>query len=116
MEIKGKVHCMFEQEEWRDIKGYEGLYQVSNYGRVKCLSKTIYSGRGLLPKIRKEKIMKTYKDIGGYMYIRLSNNNMSKCFKIHRLVANACISNPNHYPFINHIDEDKTNNCVNTLE
>ena len=45
MEIKGKIHCFFEQEEWRDIKGFEGLYQVSNMGRVKSLSRIVRAGK-----------------------------------------------------------------------
>ena len=45
MEINGKVHCFFEQEEWRDIKGFEGLYQVSNMGRVKSLSRIVRAGK-----------------------------------------------------------------------
>lgn len=115
MEIKGKVWCL-DNEEWRDIKGYEGLYQVSDLGRIRCLEKVVYAGRGLRPKVRKAKIMNIYKDIGGYLYVRLSKYNISKCFKVHRLVANSFLQNPYELPFINHIDENKTNNRLSNLE
>ena len=88
-------------EEWKDIKGYEGLYQVSNLGRVK--SKT---GR----------IRKTTFTNSGYELVVLYNNCKSKGFTIHRLVAEALLPNPENKPQVNHIDEDKTNNAVFNLE
>ena len=91
-------------EEWRDIKGYEGIYQVSNCGRVKKL----------LKKNEKLQIAATDKD--GYKIIRLWNGNKLKTHKVHRLVALAFLENPNNYPQVNHRDEDKTNNNINNLE
>lgn len=89
-------------EEWKDIKGYEGLYQVSNLGRV-------YSNKS-------NKLLKSRLDRGGYSYLNLYNNGISKWYKIHRLVAIAFIPNPENKLTVNHIDEDKTNNVVSNLE
>ncbi|ADI23905.1 HNH endonuclease family protein [Enterococcus phage EFRM31] len=91
-------------EEWKDIKGYEGLYQVSNLGRVKSL------------KFGKERILKTGVDRYGYISVNLYKNNKRKLCKVHRLVAQAFIPNHENKPQVNHIDEDKTNNMVSNLE
>lgn len=101
--------CIFiknlkNMEIWRDIKDYEGLYQVSNLGRVKSL------------KYGKEKILKGYKYRGGYLRVDLYKERKVKHFPIHRLVASAFINNPNNLPQVNHKDEDKTNNCAENLE
>lgn len=91
-----------ENEIWKDIEGYEGLYQVSNIGRVK----RVRSGR-----IRTQKIVKN-----GYCQVNLSKNNQVNFYLVHRLVANAFIPNPNKLPQVNHKDENKTNNYVENLE
>lgn len=91
-------------EEWRDIEGYEGLYQVSNWGRVKSI------------KFNKEIIMKQ-KDRRGYKGIGLrKKGEKQKFYSIHRLVAQAFLENPNNLPCINHKDENKLNNKVENLE
>lgn len=95
------------EEIWKYIQGYEGLYQISNLGRVKSLN---YN------HTKKEKILQYRINERGYKYISLCVNNIRKSFKIHRLVAEAFIPNPHNYPCINHKDEDKTNNCVDNLE
>lgn len=89
-------------ESWNDVPGYEGLYEVSDLGRVK----NIKTGRILRPA----------KDKYGYLYVGLYKNGIPKKGKIHRLVAFAFIPNPTNLPQINHRDEDKTNNAVNNLE
>lgn len=94
------------EEIWKDIKGYEGKYQVSNLGRIKVLN---YKRSG------QEHIMAT-KNNKGYCEIRLAKDGKRKDFIVHRLVAQAFIPNPNNLPQVNHIDENKTNNCVNNLE
>lgn len=94
-------------EIWRDIKGYEGLYQVSNLGRVKRL-KSKY--------MKSERILKEGITTGGYRLVVLCKNNKSKTFRLHRLVAEAFIPNPENKPQVNHIDENKANNNVNNLE
>lgn len=92
------------KEIWKNIKNYEGLYQISNFGNVKSLHK--------IPNI----ILKTYKDKKGYLYVILSKNCKSKIARIHRLVAQTFISNPQNKPQVNHIDGIKSNNIVPNLE
>lgn len=99
-------------EEWRDIPGYEGYYQVSNLGRVKGLSRWI---NGNKRKCTDEHILKEG-DNRGYKRVVLSVNAVHKSFSVHRLVAEAFLPNPNNYSQINHIDGNKTNNLVNNLE
>lgn len=91
------------KEIWKDVVGYEGLYQVSNLGRVKSL-------------FRYKKILKQFEDNKGYLRVTLYKNNKSKSIKVHKLVAEAFIPNPNNYDCINHKDENKTNNRVENLE
>lgn len=94
-------------EIWKDIVGYEGLYQISNLGNVKSLD---YRRTG------KERILKPVTDSVGYLHVVLCKNRKLKTFNIHRLVANAFLENPDHKSDVNHKDEDKTNNCVDNLE
>ena len=96
-----------KKEIWKPVLGYEGLYEVSNWGRVKSLN---YNHSG------KEKILKpvTYKS--GYLYVVLSKNNKRKHFLIHRLVAEAFIPNTDNLPQVNHKDENPLNNVVSNLE
>lgn len=107
-------------EEWKDIKGYEGLYQVSNKGRIKALSKTttIRSNNNLNgSKItRDEKIHHCQLQKDGYIRTQLYKDNKRSTVKVHRLVAEAFIPNPKNYPMVNHMDEVKSNNCVENLE
>lgn len=92
-------------EQWKDIKGYEGLYQVSNYGRVK---RKYNNG-----KIR---ILKPISTNNGYLRVSLSKNSVNNTYFVHRLVAQAFILNPENKPEVNHIDGDKTNNKIENLE
>lgn len=98
-------------EEWRGISEYDGLYEVSNFGRVKRLARELTDGRKI-----KEKIMANVKDKDGYLTIVLYKNKKAKGFKVHRIVAKAFIPNPDNMPVVNHKDEDKTNNHVSNLE
>ena len=98
------------EEIWRDIKGYEGLYQVSNLGNVKSL----HYNKTKIPKLLR--IYKNSNNDSGYYLTSLNKNGIRKNFFIHRLVAEAFISNPNNLPCVNHIDEDKSNNKVDNLE
>lgn len=96
---------------WKDIEGYEGIYQISNYGEVMRLMS--YDSRNHL---RNSKILKQRKNKDGYMVVGLHKNSKEKKYLVHRLVAKAFISNPNKLPEINHIDENKQNNSVPNLE
>lgn len=87
-------------EIWIDVENYEGLYQISNLGRVKSLIKN---------KILKE-------NYNEYKQVYLYKNGKGKWHKVHRLVAIAFIENPYKLDFVNHIDENKYNNCVDNLE
>jgi hypothetical protein len=94
-------------EIWKDVIGYENLYQVSNLGRVKSL------GNG--GSNSKERILKACKS-KGYYYVILCKDSKQKNCSVHRLVANAFIPNSDNLPEVNHIDEDKTNNACFNLE
>lgn len=91
-------------EIWRDIEGYEGLYQVSNKGHVKSL------------KWGKERILRPMINSSGYLKVQLYKNTAHQYRYIHRLVAITFIQNPDNKPQVNHKDENKLNNCVENLE
>lgn len=99
------------EEFWKDIKGYEGLYQVSNLGRVKSLSRIDARGWN-----RKEKILKATKTKHGYLQLSLRKNKKERKYLIHRIVAESFLENKYNYSDVNHIDEDKTNNKLSNLE
>lgn len=99
------------KELWKDIKGYEGLYMISNKGRVKSLEKVVGSGY-----IQKERYLKESICVNGYAYYSLSKQSKTKKFKTHRLIAIHFIPNPNKKEQINHIDGNKLNNSINNLE
>ena len=97
-------------EIWKDIKGYEGLYQVSNMGRIKSLN---YRRTG------KEGIMTPSKNNDGYLIICLYKNKKTKTFLVHRLVAKHFLPNNNNLPEVNHIIDDfehRSDNRVENLE
>lgn len=102
------------REIWKDIPDYEGLYQVSNLGRVKSLERYVKHLSGSM-KLLKERILVIIKN-GGYYRVTLSKNNIKKAKTIHRLIGESFIPNPNNLPFINHIDGNKLNNSVENLE
>ena len=91
-------------EHWKAIAGYEGIYEVSDQGRVKSL----WNG--------KEKILKPQKNQGGYLRVGLYKDGHKKRLLVHRIVAEAFIQNPQGLETVNHKDEVKTNNTVTNLE
>ena len=101
-------------EIWKDIKGYEGYYQVSNLGNVKSLSRVDSIGRPL-----KEKSLKGSLDVFGYLCFDFRKNNKRKIFKVHQLVAVAFLGHKiNGYKglIVDHIDNDKLNNKLENLQ
>lgn len=95
------------QEIWKDIKGYNGRYQISDNGNVRSLNYNNTNKTHLLTKT-----LTPY----GYYRIGLNKDKKRKLFFVHKLVAEAFIHNPNNYPQVNHIDGNKLNNNVNNLE
>lgn len=102
-------------EIWKDIIDYEGLYQVSNLGRIKSLSRII-TDKNDYPKTIKEHYMVGSDNGHGYLTVMLSKNGRRVRKYIHRLVAQAFIPNPQNLPEVNHKDEDRKNNSLNNLE
>lgn len=102
-------------EIWKDIPDYEGLYQVSNLGRIKSLDRIVTSKRGW-SKFVKGRILKPSKHHYGYLQVSLLRNGNQKPVWIHSLVAQSFIPNPDKFPCVNHKDECKTNNMVDNLE
>lgn len=91
-------------EEWRDVVGYEGIYQVSNLGSVRSLL------------FNKTKILKQGCATNGYLFVNLWKNKKARPHRIHRLVAEAFLPNPNNLPCVNHKDETRDNNILENLE
>jgi len=103
------------EEVWKDVKGYEGIYQVSNFGNVRSLDRTVNKPNGI-SYIRKGKLCVQPKSNLGYMTVGLTVNNKKVNKYVHRLVAQAFIINNNNYPQVNHINCNKTNNRMDNLE
>lgn len=102
-------------EIWNPIKNYENLYEVSNTGKVRSIDRKIVDKNNKV-KIIKGKLHKLYVTKSGYVATCLYKNSQPKMYRVHRLVAETFIPNPNNLPQINHIDENKENNHVNNLE
>ena len=100
-----------KNEEWRDVVGYEGLYQVSSEGRVKSLERKNCLGRTV-----KERILKLRTNRDGYLRLNLCAGGKSRVFFVHRLVCQAFHENPNNKSDVNHINEDKTDNRACNLD
>lgn len=102
---------------WKSVKGYEGLYLVSNEGDVKSLPRVVFNGRGnyerkeriLKPGVRGRKGMK-------YAFVILSDGKKTEHKSVHRLVAEAFINNPNNFAHVNHLDHNTLNNRADNLE
>lgn len=99
------------EEIWKDIKGYEGLYKVSNLGRIKRI---LFVNNIIVKK--QDKILKNQKHSAGYNIITLTKNSQQKICLIHRLVAEAFLEKIDGKTYINHKDGNKSNNSVDNLE
>lgn len=108
------------EEIWKPVAGYEGRYEVSNLGRVRSVPRVLplrRSDGSILNQPRQSKILAAAQHRWGYMNVVLSDENYKRrTLMVHRLVATAFIPNPEGLPFINHKDEDKTNNRADNLE
>lgn len=107
-------------KEWKNIKGYEKLYKVSNYGEVKSKRRVIYAfidGELQPSYVMPERVLSPTDNGNGYLIIGLIDEKGVRQNKyVHRLVADAFIPNPNNYPQVNHLDYDRKNNRVTNLE
>ena len=99
------------EEVWRDVKGYEGLYQVSNMGRVKSLGRKDRFGR-----VIKERILEPAVTHNGYLRVGLHVDGKRKMLRVHRLVCEAFHENPDNKSEVNHVNENKTDNRACNLE
>ena len=103
------------EEEWKDIEGYGGIYQISNLGRVKSLQRLV-NNTHCSKRLIKESFLSVKRKSHQYDYVSLYKNNKQKRAYIHRLVAQAFIQNPNNYTDVNHKNEVKRDNRVENLE
>lgn len=100
------------REQWRDIVGYEGFYQVSNMGRVRSLTRTFMRSDGTKATYKS----RVLKPVGRpYLHVYLSKSNVHIMVRVHRLVAEAFVPNPEDLECVDHIDCDKTNNRADNL-
>lgn len=105
-----------EGEEWRDVVGYEGLYMVSSFGRVASLGRFIPPGRGLKTcRYKNPQLIKPAPNKSGYYKCGLSRNGVIYSARVHRMVGEAFIPNPNDYKCLDHIDTNPKNNNVSNL-
>lgn len=105
-------------EVWRPIEGYEGIYEVSSYGRVRSMERDVsfYINGTLVTHPKPSVIRKTKMERKGYLRLNLCKDGVKKFYSVHRLVAKAFIPNPHNLPQVNHKDENKLNNHVDNLE
>ena len=109
---------MKNKELWKDIPEYEGMYQVSNLGRIRSLDRltAFYNTGERVDRIRKGHVMQPGNSPNGYKIVRLSKDGKPKYFSVHKLVALLFVDNPNKYPQINHINGIKIDNIFSNLE
>jgi DNA-binding XRE family transcriptional regulator len=104
------------EEIFVDIAGYEGKYQISNYGNVKSLLRRCLNGNDKTITVKYKPRLLKLATTHGYKYVFLCKDAKVKASRVHRLVASAFIDNPNKLPFVNHKDGNKTNNFFENLE
>lgn len=105
-----------ENEIWKDVHGFEGFYQVSNFGNVRSVTRFITRSDGKT-YLKKGKQLKSFVTNKGYEYVMLNDFNSKQHLKtVHRLVAQAFVDNPDNLAVVNHKDENKLNNAATNLE
>ena len=102
------------EEIWKDIKGYEGLYQASSLGRIRSLDRIVPYKNG--KRFYMGKILSPHDNTKGYLYLNLSKNNSVQRFYVHKLVAETFLNNHLGLTEVNHKDECKYNNAIENLE
>lgn len=102
------------EEIWKPVKGFEGYYEVSNLGRVRSIDRYVNT-KGDSKRIRNGRVLKGIIH-NEYVLVTLSKDNLKSKKRVHRIVAEAFLPNPDNLPQVNHKDEDKTNNNVTNLE
>lgn len=103
-------------EQWKDIDGYEGIYAVSNLGRVKSLDRIVVYIDGRQHTYKEKILVQAISKVNGAYYVHLYKNQSRKNMIVHRLVAKAFILNPENKAEVNHIDGNRSNNTVENLE
>lgn len=119
LQVKTELyHDNFQNEIWKDIRGYKGLYQISSSGKIRSVDREITQEKDgtVFTRKMKGRELKTGILNSGYQVVWLSKNGIVKALTIHRLVAKAFIPNPQNKKDINHIDGNKTNNKASNLE
>lgn len=104
-----------KQEQWSSINGYEGIYEVSDQGNIRSLSRKVNCRYGKRTICQKD-ICKNYNPRTGYYMVCLSKDHVKKTYLLHRLIASAFLNNPMNLPQVNHKNEIKTDNRVENLE
>lgn len=102
-------------EIWKDITGYEGIYQINKLGNIKSLSRYV-KGKGISNKLLKERILKPSLNSDGYFQLTMNKKNVKKNATLHRLLATAFIPNPDNLLLIEHINDVKTDNRLENLK
>lgn len=111
------IEDLMNKEIWTDVKDFEGVYQVSSFGRVRSITRKIHYRNSF--RMQRGRLMKLQLTVYGYLQVKLVQTTDTKVkyyrAPVHQLVAKAFIPNPHHYTEIHHKDYDKTNNNVNNL-
>lgn len=102
-------------ETWKDIAGFEGYYQISNFGNVRSVTRAVHHPKGGV-RVCRSRPIKPALNGDGYYFVVLQKNHTAKPYRINRLVAEAFIGNPANLPCVNHIDKNRLNNHVDNLE
>lgn len=105
------------EEIWKDIKGYEGKYQISNFGKVKSLSRKLWNGHAWWTSKERILMPRTSKKVYHYLSVQLvDDKGKKKNINIHRIVAEHFLENKENLLYVNHINEDKHDNRASNLE